>query len=216
MNIENAVEPSSSRMPKMVPNSAATMTQASQLLAPPNNGRAKLIQLKKCNKESSQGGNVEAIIDYGYSYDRTISSPATSGNLQMTIPLQVCEGEFYSKQTILSQLSIQDLPGMPSIPSWLSNAVPSKDAQNKVKMKTPRVQVPQSEYLNLAVNPAICMMNNPLPTNCEGGNKCLHAIVDSICQVPSKHSKCAGNSQLPLSRKYGLSKSPQYIVVFQW
>ena len=102
INIENVVEPSSSRMPKMVPNAAASMTQASQLLALPNNGRAKSNQLNKYNKESSRGGNVEAIINYGYSYDETISSPATSGNSQTTIPLQVCEGEFYSKQTISS------------------------------------------------------------------------------------------------------------------
>ena len=221
INIENVVEPSSSRMPKMVPNAAASMTQASQLLALPNNGRAKSNQLNKYNKELSRGGNVEAIINYGYSYDETISSPATSGNSQMTIPLQVCEGESYSKQAISSQLSIQDVPGMPSIPSRLSNTVSSKDAQNKIKMKMPRIQIPQSEYFNSAVNPEISATSNPLPSNCEGDNKCLpsslRAIVapnceggDSVCQVSSEHLKCVVITQLPLSTKVASTKSQVY------
>ena len=111
------------------------------LLAPPThahcrayNGRAKSNYSKEYEEELIWGENIEAVINYGYSYDETISSRATSGNSQTTIPLQVCEGEFYSKQTISSRLSIQDVPGMPLIPSQLSNAVSSKDTQNKVKI----------------------------------------------------------------------------------
>ena len=57
----NTVEPSSSPMPKMVPDAAASMVQASH-------------NSKGYKKELNRGENIEqAIIDYGYLNDETIS-----------------------------------------------------------------------------------------------------------------------------------------------
>jgi hypothetical protein len=87
-NIENAVKQSSSRMTKMVPNAAASMTQASQLLAPPITGRAK-----------SNHANVKTTSD---KYDKE----STRGNSRIDIPIQVCEGECRSRPSISSKCSL--------------------------------------------------------------------------------------------------------------
>ena len=145
VTVADAVEPSSSWMPKVVPNAAASMPQAIQLLAPPinlscgsYNSRAKSnhgniestsdvykkeVNDKSTSQEHKKQLNLKAYVrptlDCGYSnHDRTNSSVSSLGNSKITIPSQVWWGEFYSTS-----------------PSRSSNADSTKDTPNSVRMK---------------------------------------------------------------------------------
>ena len=90
---------------------------------------------------------------YSYLNNGTISSLASSGNLRMTIPIQVCEGEFLSKPTVSSRLSIPYLV---------------KDVPVNVKLKTPSTRIRQQEYLISFAAPENCATNHDPSSNCEG------------------------------------------------
>ena len=118
---------------------------------------------------------------YGYLNNGTICSLSSSGSLQMTIPIQVCEGEFLSKPTVSSRLSIPYL---------------IKDVLVKVKLKTPSTRIRQQEYLISFAAPENCATNHAPSSNRERNYHELPSLAMFGSQLPSDHPLCCFNSSL--------------------
>jgi hypothetical protein len=156
-SIKNTVGSNSGRMPKskMVPN----------LLAPPThahcrvyNGRAKSNYSKEYEEELIWGENIEAIMNYGYLINKARSSLVS----RITIPIQVCEGDFRSRPLIQIKCSN---------PRSLSND-PSKVESSSVKMMFP-------VYCCIAIDPSLSTPENNI--NKQSISSSLHRGASPYC-----------------------------------